>query len=355
VDGKTIISGSDDKTIKLWDIKNGKILRSLEGHSGAVNSVVPTMDGKMIISGSDDKTEILWDIDTGKILRTLNGSNHAVHAVAITIDGRSIICGKENFSLDYWEIQTGQQRPGWSTGAATNRKSVFSLDGNFIVTQAIDNSLIIWDARTGSLLHSLVGHTNWVNDWVFSLDGKMVISSSRDNTVKFWDVQTGSLINTFVWTEKGTKKGYDFNRLIPAPDGKSIICGGQIITTILDLNSFQATQSYQWNLVGISRNCKILLSHYPKDSMLNFLTGETHTYQWKAPSWNLRSPVIVTDNMAAIGYQDNLIKIWDLEAEKENTVFANNAEILSLEISQDERYLVCGDRAGKVWIFEWIK
>jgi len=70
-DGKTALSGSDDFTLKLWDINTGKVIRSFEGHTGGIYSVAFSPDGKTVLSGSDDKTLKLWDISTGKVIRTM--------------------------------------------------------------------------------------------------------------------------------------------------------------------------------------------------------------------------------------------------------------------------------------------
>ena len=72
-DGKTVASGSKDKTIKIWDSSTGKLIRTLTGHSQPVNSVAFSSDGKTVASGSDDKTIKIWDSSTGKLIRTLTG------------------------------------------------------------------------------------------------------------------------------------------------------------------------------------------------------------------------------------------------------------------------------------------
>ena len=71
-DGQSILSGSDDKTIKLWDKGSGKMLKSFEGHSNSVMSVAFSPDGQSILSGSCDKTIKLWDKGSGKMLKSFN-------------------------------------------------------------------------------------------------------------------------------------------------------------------------------------------------------------------------------------------------------------------------------------------
>ena len=84
-DGKHIVSGSNDETIKLWDIQSGKEIRSFEGHTFFVNSIAITPDGKHIVSGSNDKTIKLWDIQSG-----------ALYVTFVSFDGNEWLTWKTN-------------------------------------------------------------------------------------------------------------------------------------------------------------------------------------------------------------------------------------------------------------------
>ncbi len=92
-DCKRAISGSYDKTLKVWDLTTGKEQFTLNGHSSSVNAVAVTEDGKRAISGSDDNTLKVWDLTTGKEQFTLNGHTSLVNAVAVTEDGKLAIIG----------------------------------------------------------------------------------------------------------------------------------------------------------------------------------------------------------------------------------------------------------------------
>ncbi|MCA2812162.1 MAG: WD40 repeat domain-containing protein, partial [Microcystis sp. M090S1] len=86
-DGKTLVSGSDDKTIKLWNVETGKEIRTLKGHDSTVISVNFSSDGKTLVSGSADKTIKLWNVETGKEIRTLRGHDELVTSVNFSPDG----------------------------------------------------------------------------------------------------------------------------------------------------------------------------------------------------------------------------------------------------------------------------
>ena len=87
-DGRQLLSGGADKTVKLWDAETGQLLKTFEGHSGDVAAVAFSPDGRFALSGSADKTLKLWDIETGRLLKTFEGHTDAVTSAAFSPDGR---------------------------------------------------------------------------------------------------------------------------------------------------------------------------------------------------------------------------------------------------------------------------
>jgi WD40 repeat protein len=84
LDGKVVMSGSYDKTVRLWDAVTGAPLQTLEGHSDWVTSVAFSPDGKVVVSGSDDNIVRLWDAVTGAPLQMLKGHSDTVASVAFS-------------------------------------------------------------------------------------------------------------------------------------------------------------------------------------------------------------------------------------------------------------------------------
>jgi len=105
-DGKRIVSGSGDNTLKVWDAQTGQETLTLEGHSDWVSSVSFSPDGKRIVSGSDDNTLKVWDAQTGQETFTLKGHSGWVKSVSFCPDGKWILSGSFDNTVKVWDISS---------------------------------------------------------------------------------------------------------------------------------------------------------------------------------------------------------------------------------------------------------
>ena len=103
-DSKTLVSGSADYTIKMWDMHSGSLLRTLQRHSDAVSFVAITPDGKTVVSGSGDENIQMWDMHSGSLLHTLQGPQDGVSSVAISPDGKTMVSGSWDNTFSFWEV-----------------------------------------------------------------------------------------------------------------------------------------------------------------------------------------------------------------------------------------------------------
>ena len=103
-DAKTFVSGSDDETIKVWEMHTGTLLRTLRGHSAWVTSLAISPDSKTVVSGSDDKSIKVWEMHTGNLLRTLKGHSGWVNSIAISPDGKTVVSGSRDATIKLWGV-----------------------------------------------------------------------------------------------------------------------------------------------------------------------------------------------------------------------------------------------------------
>jgi WD40 repeat protein len=251
-DGKTIASGANDNTVKLWDIATGRELFTGR-HSNSVKSVAFSPDGKAILSASFDKKLKLWDAATGREIRTFagrssgsestTGHSSSVHSAAFSPDGRTIVSGggdEEVFSfslqdntLRLWEAATGREIRVLAGHSSAVLSVAFSPDGKTIASGSMDKTVKLWDAAMGQELRAFTGHTDDVNSVVFSPDGKTIASGSKDWTVKLWDAATGREIHTL-----GNRNQFSSAAISVAlafsPDGKTIFSNSGLTLKLWD-------------------------------------------------------------------------------------------------------------------------
>ncbi|BAY24095.1 serine/threonine protein kinase with WD-40 repeats [Calothrix sp. NIES-2100] len=227
-DGKTLASGSADKNIKLWNISTGEEILTLKGHKDGISSVAFSPDGKTLASSSLDKTIKLWNLSTGQIIRSLGGHNKAVSAIAFSPDGQTLASGSWDKKIKLWNVATGKEIRTFIGHSELILSVAFSPDGVTIASGSKDKTIKLWNLVTGETIRTLKGHTDKVNSVAYlpkvaaskKLNNLILVSGSSDNTIKLWDTTTGKEIRTLK-----RDSGYIYS-VATSPDGKTIASGG---------------------------------------------------------------------------------------------------------------------------------
>jgi WD40 repeat protein/serine/threonine protein kinase len=191
--GRYALSGSVDKTVRLWDMASGRELQCFEGHTDEVTAVAFSPKGKEAVSSGGDRMIRLWDLEKGRQLAYCRGHTGKVHSLSFSTDGRLIVSGSADKTVRLWHTSGGAIGEGRSfTGHQGCVTSVaISPDGRLILSGSHDGSVRIWDRASGKELHSLEGHTREVYAVAFAPDGRRAASGSNDKTVRLWDVDHG--------------------------------------------------------------------------------------------------------------------------------------------------------------------
>ncbi len=240
-DGAQVLSGSEDRTLRLWEVATGREVQRIEGHTDAVRAVALSPDGRYVLSGSADRQVSLWYPKTGKLVRSFPGHTDSVKCVAFSPDGRMALSGGSDWKVRVWEVSSGRRlvrfdghkgdvccaqfspdsrlvlSSGWDrslrlweartgkelrcTSAASLAQTVpqwqvqlgvaFATDGNHFATGGADGVLRLWSVPDGRLVRAFAGHSDWITGVAFRGDGQFLLTASRDGTVRLWDALTG--------------------------------------------------------------------------------------------------------------------------------------------------------------------
>ena len=188
-DGKTALCGSlYDGKLRFFDTTNGKETKRLPGHADWVVCVAFASDGKVALSGGLDKTIKLWDVPTGRLLRTFSLRNVILSSVAFSPDGWRVLSAGSDSIVRGWDTFTGQElfRLVGHTDAVSC--VVVSPDGDHAASAGHDGTVRLWDVRLKKELRRFEGHAGNVLSVAFTPDGQGLMSGGEDGTVRMWNV-----------------------------------------------------------------------------------------------------------------------------------------------------------------------
>jgi WD40 repeat protein len=366
-DGKTLASGDMDNNVRFWnvttgeprnfrDVTTGQYLNTLKGHAQTVWSLAFTPDGKTLASGSDDDTIRLWDVVTGKEIRTLKHENH-VFSVAFTRDGKTLASGGEGGSIKLWDVKE------LSTLQHSNSvyRLTFTPDGK--LTSGDKNTFRFWDVTTGKEQSPPLKLEEQMNSLAptpaLTPDGK-TRASADGNTIKLWDVARGKLLGAYkadsqavwsvVFSQNGrmlASSGQDhtivFWAITPGRDGLKLTRGVTLRKQIVSSMAF--TQDGR-TFASSSFDSILQLSTI---QLWDVATGKLLGKPFQGHAGRVSSLAFAPDGKTlASGDETSAIKLWDITTGRELATLKGRASVMSLAFALDSRTLASGEPDGTV-------
>jgi WD40 repeat protein len=381
-DGKTLASGSADRVVALWDLTSSKLRGLSRKHArvlgmsvslsatsvslsatGAVTSVAFSADGKTLAAGSEDHTVRLWDVATAKERMAL-GHLGPVSSVAFDADGKRLAAGSKTGVVRLWDIAAQDWHRGVKGHEERVRSVTFSPDGGTLATGSADNLVILWDVARGEKKRVLRGHANYANSVVFSPDGRTLASGSGDKTVIVWDVAKGE--------KKRVLRGHTgaVTSVAFSPDGKTLASGSEDAAVRLwDVAARQGPNSLQQTpsrILGRKHTEPVQSVAFAPDGKTLAAAHDDGTVRL----WDLatkrekhliksgRSPIDIVafspDGRALItGTKDGTVKVWDPDTGKERANLLGHYNAIEfVTFSRDGRRLATGSRDGTVKLWD---
>lgn len=232
--GKMLASGSYDKTVRIWDLANGKVTRTFTGHDAWVPTVAFHPKDSLVASGSGDK-QILVNRYNKKTKPIEIKEHNGVHCVSFDPEGEHIASAGFGGGLRLWHLRSGDWRRTFKGHTSDVYAVVFSPDGKLLASGSADQTIRIWDRDTAKELRVLEGHTDWVLSLTFNTEGTILRSVGRDGSLRTWEVAEGRPLTTHGVTDEPIHAA-DFSpdgRLIAVSSGKQVkllsAAGGEVL------------------------------------------------------------------------------------------------------------------------------
>ena len=188
----SLVSGSADKTIKVWNLRTGECIKTLLGHDSYVYALQIDQKGRLL-SGSNDTTIKLWNLQSGQCFKTLIGHQDCINAI-VAINKEEIASCSGDSSIKVWNLENSSCLKTL-TGHDESVNALYFLSKiNCLVSGADDKSVKLWDLERGECLKTLKGHDSYVYS-LLSL-GDRLFSSSDDGSIKIWNTESGECLKT---------------------------------------------------------------------------------------------------------------------------------------------------------------
>lgn len=334
---KIAVSGSEDNTVKVWDIQTGQQKFNLTGHIDVVQ-YLKIINDKYIIS-SDNKSIIIWDLQTGKLLSNITNANRNIKFIEVSQDGKTLIYdGGEQKQEPKPYPRDDYNNNLVSTKYAINlvslpsgilKQQIISERQNNIIAQSKLNQYIIagdelgnlsiYDIKKGTLISSHKTQTYEIKELEISPDEKTFVSSSRDGKIQIWDLPAGILRATFT----GHKLEYrDFPKIL-IPNNQTLVTSSEKDIKIWDIHNGQLKHTIAANS-----------------------NSDSYSYM------SFKYITITPDNKDLITNDSgNKISIWSLETGMLKNHFTNSDTLLGF--SSDKKLLATHSQENKNTINIW--
>jgi WD40 repeat protein/serine/threonine protein kinase len=365
-DGRTILTGCEDQTARLWEAGTGRPIGAPLPQGGELVAAAFSSDGETILTASQvaNKGSVrgetrLWEVATGRPLGPALTHPCRVSAAALSPDGKLVLTGCQDHTARLWETATGRPVGAPLPHPGPVQAVAFSPNGQSILTGchlpgAPEGQAQLWNAATGEPLGPPLAHRGGVRAVAFSSDGKMLLTGSMDNAARLWDAVTGKLISPPLM-HRALVSAVAFS-----PDGKTVLTGSHDRTARLWETGTAKPQGsalpHQGEVTAVAfcpSGGAVLTGAKDQSARLwDTAAGRVfrllfpHEHGVRAVAFSPDGKMVVTASL------DHSARLWDAASgEPLGAVLRHKHELLTAAFSPDGQTVLTGsmDKTARLW------
>jgi WD40 repeat protein len=357
-DGKTLVTGSRDHSIRVWDVNTAKVIRTLQGHTDEITSLTFSRDGSQLASASKDQNIRIWNLSSTDEHRNFAGHDGYVWSAVFSNDGKLIASAGADRTIIIRDATTGAILKKFPAHSLAVTALAFNDNGSQLVSVGGDQLVKLWNVNTGTLIKEFRGHTSAIMAVAFSHDGKRILSGGADKAARLWDIAAGAVVQTFPNVRS------PISSVALRKDGKEALIGcADGMVHVFDLTEAPKEKgSVPAHLSGVGA-----LAYSPDGSRMATCGGDKLVRIWKLPDSGAPAPLfdlkghsnavssVAFSNdgrLLVSGGGDLIIKVWDLQSATELRSLRGHSDwVSSVCFGADSRFILTAsvDKTAKVW------
>ncbi|MDQ4096343.1 MAG: WD40 repeat domain-containing protein, partial [Actinomycetota bacterium] len=330
-DGNRLASAGADGTIRIWDVRAGQTVVTLE-QGAAVNALAFLPDGSGVVAGSDSGQILVWDIESRTSRAVPAPATHDVRALAVRADGTLLATGGTDNDVRLWDLATGQ--PGGEPLAGHEERIftlAFSPDGRILASGSRDGDVLLWDVASGRAAgEPLGGHSDSIRSVAFSPDGRFVVTASDDHRVALWELDGRLNLATALG-----RHGDWVGGVAISPDGQALQTGGAATS------------------VAFSSDGRLLAAGTLDGTVVAWdLATRQERFRTTRAGAVLGLTFRPETAVVAVVGGDADVQLLDVIAGTETRLPTESDQLVSVAASADGRRLAAGGLDGRLWVWD---
>ena len=334
--GKNIVYGFDDNTIRIYDIVTKTEIAVLNGHQARINTITFSPDSSKLVSGSLDKTVRFWDVNKKKEISKLTGFPSHIVKLSYSPDGKIIASAGNDGNIRFLDPNSGRELKIFTTGHNSSRVGLaFTKDNKMLVSAANNGSVHIWDVENGTPLQTPnIEHYDRTEAIAFSTDATLYASQGADTVYQAMGSKTrvrwSPHSETHLWSlphgENIISLPHSYSGLTFSPDNRLLAASNFKTTSLWDIQKRQ--ELFRIDVKQFYTDVVVRFSPDGKSFTTGGINGEVHIWDVKygdkigtlsseLPEYSKDLAYSPDNSILAVSYDKDQLKLWNLKTKKE--------------------------------------